>query len=82
MRLHAHRYTFSADTGFIDLWYLSLQIWEEGGASAQLKINEQQRQIAERDRQLEERDRQLEEVRIYSRHDFLSLMVLVFADSR
>ncbi|KAG1766248.1 hypothetical protein EV702DRAFT_1257223 [Suillus placidus] len=39
------------------------QIWEEGGASAQLKINEQQCQIAERDRQLEERDRQLEEMR-------------------
>ncbi|KAG1761229.1 hypothetical protein EDD22DRAFT_986181 [Suillus occidentalis] len=47
-------YSFSADTGFIDLWYLSLQIQEEGGASAQLKINEQQRQIAECDRQLEE----------------------------
>jgi hypothetical protein len=43
--------------------------------SAQLKINEQQRQIAER-------DRQLEEVRIFSRYDFLSLMALVFADSR
>ncbi|KAG2738409.1 hypothetical protein P692DRAFT_20787764 [Suillus brevipes Sb2] len=52
-------------------------IWEEGGASAQLKINEQQRQIAERDRQLEEiraeqqrqnaeRDRQIEEVHIFS----------------
>jgi hypothetical protein len=52
-----------------------LQIWEEGGASAQLKINEQQRQIAER-------DRQIEEVRIFSRYDFLSLMALVFADSR
>jgi hypothetical protein len=52
-----------------------LQIREEGGAWAQLKINEQQRQIAER-------DRQLEEVRIFSRYDFLSLMVLVFADSR
>jgi hypothetical protein len=75
VRLHAHRYAFSADTGFINLWYLSLQIREEGGAWAQLKINEQQRQIAER-------DRQLEEVRIFSRYDFLSLMVLVFADSR
>ncbi|KAG2062764.1 hypothetical protein BDR04DRAFT_1164676 [Suillus decipiens] len=39
------------------------QIWEEGSASAQLKINEQQCQIAERDHQLEERNRQLEEIR-------------------